>query len=222
MEELQAKFVPVYVFDESIKDTANFAQVENVMVQIGDKYIINPAAVDSVKLLEVSEDDDAVLGDENAPVTIVEFSEFECPFCAKFYDGAYQQIKEKYVETGKVKIIFRDFPLSFHANAQKAAEATECAEEQGKFWEMHDTLFENQASIAVDDLKKYAVDLGLDAEAFNACLDSGKYAEEIEKDMNDGAALGVSGTPGFFINGIKLSGAQPFENFEAIIESELN
>ncbi len=172
--------------------------------------------------IEVSVDDDAFKGDANAPVTIVEFSDFQCPFCARFYTDTLPLIEKEYIETGKVKLVFRDFPLGFHQNAQKASEAAECAKEQGKFWEMHDTIFDNQNAISVDDLKQYAADLGLDTEKFNDCLDTGKYEQEVKKDMEEGQSYGVTGTPAFFINGRLVSGAQPFANFKAIIDEELS
>ena len=166
-------------------------------------------------------DDDTVKGNANAPVTIVEWSDFECPFCARFYSQTLGQIQEKYIDTGKVKIVYRDFPLGFHVNAQKAAEAAECAGEQGKFWEMHDQLFEKGVKEGVSSFKKFASDIGLDTEKFNACLDSGKMASETAKDMQDGQAAGITGTPGFIINGQLISGAQPFSVFQQIIEAEL-
>ncbi|MFA5764151.1 MAG: thioredoxin domain-containing protein [archaeon] len=166
-------------------------------------------------------DDDAFEGSANAPVTIIEFSDFECPYCESFYSGALVQLRKEYIETGKVKIIFRDFPLSFHADAQKAAEAAECAGEQNKYYEMHDKLFENQSNISVADIKNYAIELKLDSSMFNACLDSGAMASEVAADFKDGQALGVSGTPTFFINGQKLVGAQPFSAFKQIIDAEL-
>ena len=172
--------------------------------------------------VQVSADDDPIKGKKDAPVTIIEFSDFQCPYCEKFYSQALPSIEDKYIKTGKVKIIYRDFPLSFHKNAQKSAEASECADEQGKFWEYHNKLFENQNSLAVDNLKQYAKDLGLDAAKFNECLDSGRMANEVQKDLNDGLSYGVSGTPSFFINGVALVGAQPFAAFQQIIEQELN
>ena len=163
-----------------------------------------------------------VKGEEDAPVTIIEFSDFECIFCASFYTGALQEINTQYIETGQVKLVYKHFPLlSRHPNAQKAAEAAECAAEQEKFWEMHDTIFENQTAIGVAALKGYAEDLGLDTAQFNECLDSGKYAQKVMDDLALGSASGVSGTPGFFINGDEVSGAQPFANFQAIIEKHL-
>ncbi|MBU2634536.1 MAG: DsbA family protein [Nanoarchaeota archaeon] len=172
-------------------------------------------------IVEASVDDDAVKGDANAPVTIIEFSDFQCPFCAKFYTDTLPQITEEYIDTGKVKFIYRDFPLGFHQNAQKAAEAAECAGDQDMFWEMHDMLYENQNALTVADLKQYASDLDLDATEFDECLDSGKYEDEVKDDMAEGSSYGVSGTPAFFINGQLLSGAQPFAAFQAVIEAEL-
>ena len=172
--------------------------------------------------LQVSVDDDPVKGDKNAKVTIVEFSDYQCPFCGRFFRDTLPQIEEQYVRTGKIKMVFRDFPLSFHENAQKAGEAAECAEDQDKYWEMHDKLFQNQQKLAVTDLKQYAADLKLDTKKFNDCLDSSKHKAEVQKDMADGSSYGVSGTPAFFINGRKLVGAQPFSAFKSIIDAELD
>ncbi len=177
---------------------------------------------DNDVIVDVSADDDAFKGDENAPVTIIEFSDFECPFCGSFYENALPQIEEKYIKTGKVKFVYRDFPLGFHPDAQKAAEASECARDQEKFWEMHDTIFENQEAIGVSDLKGYAVGLGMNSGAFDTCLDSGKYTSEVQKDLSDGSKAGVDGTPAFFINGRRVVGAQPFSVFEAAIEGALS
>ncbi|MBT3416925.1 DsbA family protein [Candidatus Woesearchaeota archaeon] len=171
--------------------------------------------------IQVSADDDDFLGDANAPVTIIEFSDYECPFCGRFYTDALQQIKEKYVETGKVKFVYRDFPLSFHTNAQKAAESAECAGDQEKYYEMHNMLFESGVTGGITSFKQYAANLGLNQNEFDVCLDSGKYYDEIQNDIKDGSAAGVRGTPATFVNGILVSGAQPFSVFEQIIEAEL-
>lgn len=160
-------------------------------------------------------------GSPDAPVTIVEFSEFQCPYCGRYTQETFPLIDETYIQTGKVKYVFRHFPLNFHEYAQKAAEASACAEEQGMFWEYHDVLFANQDALDVDSLKQYAADLGLDMAKFNACLDSGAMADRVQQDVSDGAVLGVSGTPAFFINGIALFGAQPFSSFQDLIEEEL-
>ncbi|MCD4666604.1 DsbA family protein [archaeon] len=166
-------------------------------------------------------DDDAVLGDPDAPVTIIEWSDYECPFCSRFWSQTLPQIKEQYIDTGKVKLVYRDFPLSFHQNAQKAAEATECVREQGgdeAFWKMHDKIFENQQSLSEANLKIWANELGYD---ISECLDSGKYTSETQKDLSDGSTAGIRGTPGFLVNGQLVSGAQPFSAFEQVIESQL-
>jgi protein-disulfide isomerase len=157
-------------------------------------------------------------GPESAPITIVEFSDFQCPFCSRA-NAAVDEVVKTYGD--KVRVVFRHFPLSFHAEAPKAAEASACAADQKKFWEYHDKLFANQGALKVDDLKKHAADLGLDTARFNECLDSGKNAELVKKDMSAGEKVGVTGTPAFFINGIALSGAVPAEDFKAIIDSEL-
>ncbi len=166
-------------------------------------------------------DDDPVEGNANAPVTIIEFSDFQCPFCERFYTGTLSQIRKDYIDTGKVKLIYRDFPLNFHPEAQKAAEAAGCAEEQGKFWEYHDKIFQNQAALGVASEKQWAKDLGLDTAKFNQCLDSGSRNSEISKDLSDGQNAGISGTPTFFINGQKVVGAQPYSVFQQIIDAEL-
>lgn len=157
-------------------------------------------------------------GPANAPITIVEFSDFECPFCSRV-NPTIEQVMETYGD--KVKIYFRHYPLNFHANAQKASEASMCAHDQGKFWEMHDLLFAEQQQLGVDQLKDKAERLGLDLAAFSECLDGDKYADLVQSDLREGSLAGVSGTPGFFINGRLISGAQPFSAFQEVIDEEL-
>ncbi|MBR9690115.1 thioredoxin domain-containing protein [Candidatus Woesearchaeota archaeon] len=148
-------------------------------------------------------------------MVIVEYSDFECPFCKKAHDGALKQIRQNFGDA--VVIEYKHFPLSFHANAQKAAEASECAREQGKFWEYHDKLFENQKSLGVESLKQYAKELGLNTQSFNACLDDGVKAQLVRDQFLEGQSKGVSGTPAFFIGDSMISGAQPYENFLPVI-----
>ena len=157
-------------------------------------------------------------GPENAKVTIVEFSDFQCPFCGKAA-ATVDEVMKQY--EGKVRLVFRHFPLDFHTEAPKAHEAAMCANEQGKFWEYHDVLFKNQQQLQPDQLKQHAQTLGLDGAKFNECLDSGKYAEAVKKDLEAGKKHGVSGTPAFFVNGRMLSGARPVEDFKRLIGAEL-
>ncbi|KKU04432.1 MAG: DSBA oxidoreductase [Parcubacteria group bacterium GW2011_GWA2_45_30] len=176
----------------------------------------------SAQVLGDLADDDPALGNPSAPVTMVEFADFQCPFCARMFSETLPQIKEKYVKTGKVKFVYRDFPLSsIHQFAQKAAEAGECADEQEKFWQYHDILYSRQQQLSNENIKKWADEIGLDIAQFNQCLDSGKYMDEVAKDLADGQAAGVTGTPGTFVNGRLVSGALPYAQFEAIIEAEL-
>lgn len=186
----------------------------------------NPVVGEKV---DVSVDDDPFIGNEKAKVIVVEFSDFQCPFCRIFWSEAYQQIKKEYIDTGKIKFVFRDYPLPFHSAAQPSAEAAECADDQGKFWEMHDKIFGEQAkqgtgtiTYSAVELKKWASEIGLNTGKFNQCLDSGKYKSEVENDLADGSAYGVSGTPTLYVNGNPIVGAQPFSVFQAIIEQELS
>jgi len=172
--------------------------------------------------VDISVDDDPMKGDPNAPVTIIEFSEFQCPFCKKYIDETYFQIIKNYVDTGKVRYVFRDFPLSFHEFARPAAMAAECAHEQGKFWEYHDLLFTNQAELSEANFKKWATELKLNTVQFNTCLDTEKYSDEVAADQAEGQSYGVSGTPAFFINGQIISGAQPYSVFQQAIEQALD
>ena len=158
-------------------------------------------------------------GVATAPVTIVEFSDFECPYCGGLFP-TLKQVEKNYPQT--VRIVYRQFPLSnLHPHAMKAAEASLCANEQNKFWEFHDSMFGNQRELSIADLKQRAVDLKLDTQAFNQCLDSGREAAAIQTDIQEGARAGVSGTPAIFINGRFLSGNQPYSEIKDVIEDEL-
>lgn len=168
-------------------------------------------------------DDDPSFGPQDAKVVIVEFSDFQCPFCAKVAPTV-KRIKESYGD--KVLFVFRDFPIaSIHPLAEKAAQSAQCAHDQGMFWEFHDLLFEGQkewsSGGSVDSFKAITRELGLDSTTFNECLDSGKYEGEVKKDLQEGQHFGVTGTPTFFINGQKLVGARSYEEFTNIIDAEL-
>lgn len=161
---------------------------------------------------------DPVRGPASAPVTIVEFSDYECPFCARV-NPTLEQVRQTYGD--KVRIVFKDFPLPNHPQAPKASEAGHCANEQGKYWELHDLMFANQRALSVPALKQYATSLGLDMTAFNQCLDSGKHAGLVAAGLRQGESMGVNSTPTLYINGRALIGAQPFEAFKQIIDEEL-
>jgi protein-disulfide isomerase len=161
---------------------------------------------------------DPVRGAATAPVTIIEFSDYQCPFCARV-NPTLEQVRKTYGD--QVKIVFKDFPLPNHAQAPKAAEAAHCAGEQGKYWEMHDQLFANQRALNLPELKQYAVGLSLDATKFNQCLDSGKHAGLVAAGTAQGERMGVNSTPTLYINGRPLIGAQPFDAFKAVIDEEL-
>jgi protein-disulfide isomerase len=171
-----------------------------------------------------------IQGSEDAKVTIVEFSDLQCPFCKQFVDSTYPQLYDTYIKTGQVKFAFRHYPLtSIHPNAQKAGEAAECANEQDSFWEYHDLLFKNQdawsnltAAGAAESFTTYAGELGLDSGQFSDCLSTGKYAQKVTDDTSAGTQAGVDGTPAFFVNGSLITGAQPFSEFQRLIDAELN
>ena len=157
-------------------------------------------------------------GGAKAPVTIVEFSDYQCPFC-KRGEESIQKVFETYGD--KVRIVFRDYPLPFHPQARPAAEAANCANEQGKFWDYNKKLFANQDKLSDDNFKAWAKDLGMDDAKFAECYGKKTHAAQIDKDIADGVAAGVNGTPAFFINGRSLSGAQPFDKFKEVIDDEL-
>lgn len=157
-------------------------------------------------------------GSDSAPITIVDFSDYECGF-SKRARATVEEVLDAY--GSKVLYVFKDYPLSFHRNATRAAEAAHCAGDQGRYFEYHDMLFRNQNSLSPEDLKGYASELKLDMKKFNKCLTTSKYAKRVQDSLAEGSASGVSGTPAFFINGIMLSGAQPFSSFKEIIDAEL-
>lgn len=187
--------------------------VQTLAAQRSVEYLIEPYRVN------LDTEGFPSMGPSNAPVTLVEFSDFECPFCSQFV-GTLEEVKRKYGD--QVRLVFRQFPLSIHANAPKAAEASLCAEDQDKFWPMHDLLFKEQSQLDVAALKDKAGRLGLNRGQFEECLDSGKHAERVQKDMRAGGTAGVTGTPALFVNGIPTpSGAIPYEAVSAFIEDEL-
>ncbi len=201
---------------------------------IAPQPVQQPAQPSAPQIIKVSLDDDPFKGNADAPVTIIEFSDFQCPFCLRFYEQTLPAIIENYVDTGKVKFVYRDLPLdSIHPNARPVHIAAECADEQGKFWGYHDMLFDNQsewgrlpAADLQSTLTQYASDLGLESASFEACLESDAIADEVNKDALDAARYGATGTPAFFIGNekdgfVRITGAQPFSAFQLQIDNLL-
>lgn len=187
------------------------------------------------EIVKISIDNDPIIGNPDAPITIIEFSDFQCPFCARFSIQTLPSILEEYIEQGKVKLVFRDFPIqSIHPNALAASVAAECANDQNKFREMHDILFEKQnewnnleTMDVLSTFNQYASDIQLNSELFDSCLINREHISEIKNDVDDGRAYGVTGTPGFFIGNdqigyVGLEGAQPFESFKKVIDAQLD
>jgi protein-disulfide isomerase len=179
------------------------------------------AVPEKVTRYDIPVDDDPGYGPKDAPIVIVEFSDYECPFCQKWHAETWPQIVEKYGD--KVRLVYRDFPLyGMHPNADPSAQAANCAGDQGKYWEFHSALFSGEYPLSRASYDAIAGNLGLDADKFAACIDTEKYKAEIEADYQFAADLGVQSTPTFFINGLALVGAQPFEVFDRVITLELN
>ncbi|MBF0260201.1 MAG: DsbA family protein [Magnetococcales bacterium] len=201
---------------EHLSDEAKKEAEGKVLTMLLKKF--EPEILLKAPRFTVTGPEDLSRGDAKAPVTIIEFSDFECPYCRRA-QATLKKVTEAYGD--KVRMVFRHYPLPFHAKAPKASEAAQCAADQGKFWPMHDVLFEDKAGLDPADLKKTAKTIGLDMAAFDKCFDSGKHGARITADLTDGKKLGVTGTPTFFINGVRVVGAQPFEKFKSVIDDEL-
>lgn len=201
--------------DTTVKNTNTKAANTNAAAAAAQPTNTAPTKVDiAVKT------DDHIRGNKDATVTLVEYSDFECPYCASVRP-TLDKILSDYGD--KVQLIYRHFPLSFHPQAQKAAEASECASEQGKFWEMHDKLFDmnDAGTLSVENFKKAAGELKLKQSQFDDCLDNDKYANKVKADETEGGQYGVNGTPATFVNGQLVSGALPYDSFKAVIDAAL-
>ncbi len=179
-----------------------------------------PTSVNLEEILKIKSSD-VILGNPDAKVTIIEYGDFECPFCKRFFDETEPLLIKNYIETGKAKMIYRNFPLPGHSHAMPAALAASCAKEQGKFWLYHNEIFKNQDNLATLNYADLAQKLGLNTSQFKTCLESKKYLNQIQKEYNEAQSIGVNGTPTFFINGKQVVGAQPYNVFEQTIEQEL-
>jgi protein-disulfide isomerase len=174
-----------------------------------------------VRRYDIPVDDDPGIGPEDAPILIIEFSDYECPFCQKWHAEVWPLIQSKYGD--QVRLVYRDFPLfDMHPNASPAALAANCANDQGKYWEFHSALFSGQYPLSQQSYDAIAADLGLNASTFDSCVETEKYKAEIEADYQFAAELGIQSTPTFFVNGLAIVGAQPFEMFDQLITMELN
>ncbi len=168
----------------------------------------------------VAEAGNPAIGPVGAPVTIIEFSDYQCPYCKHWYDTVNSRLLKDY--EGKIRFVYRDLPLtSIHPDAQGAAEAADCAGEQNAYWKYHDALFTASHGLGAQAYTQYAADLGLDVNSFNTCVAERRYQQEVNDDASVGASMGLTGTPTFFINGLKIVGAQPYEVFQQIIDNEL-
>ena len=173
-----------------------------------------------VKRYKIPTDGDPSIGPEDAPITIVEFSDYQCPYCVRWYQEVHKRLLEAY--KGKIRFVYRDFPLySIHPEAQAAAEAADCAGEQNAYWQYHDALFSQKNGLGNAAYLQYASELGLDADQFGKCVSERRYKAEVDADFKFATSSGVSSTPTFFVNGLAVIGAQPFEVFQQIIEKEL-
>ena len=221
--------------DSGISNAELKEMIADIQKAPAPQPIQQPSQPNAPQIFQISLDDDPFKGDPDAPVIVVEFSDFQCPFCSRFYQQTLPLIQENYIDTGKIKFVYRDLPLdSLHPNARLTHIAAECADEQEKFWEYHDVLFDKQSQwqrLSSTDLPitltQYAADLGIQTESFETCLESEEMANEVKNDVADATKYGSTGTPTFFVGTeedgfIKLVGAQPFAAFEAAIENYLN
>lgn len=217
------KSLPALVFDNSVEKLDNFTQLSQVLINKDGQYYLNSVAVGIkpgkfLETIQVSPAD-RVKGPDGAPITIIEFSDFQCPYC-EIASEAVKQVLAAYPD--KIRFVFKNFPLvKIHENAQYAAESAECAGDQGKFWEMHDLLFANQDKLDKASISKYASQLKLNKAAFDSCISTGKFKAKIEADAKVAADFGVGGTPAFFINGQLMAESPTLDSFKAAIDAQL-
>lgn len=231
-----AAFFAGLYFSNLDSDQITKSDLDDAISRIESKIGNNlPSPTLPLQPIKISLDDDPIRGNPDAPITIVEFSDYQCPFCARFYAQTLPLLLEEYIDEGKVNLVYRDFPVQrIHPNALAAAAAAECADDQGKYWEYHDTLFEKQnawakldSNSAISTFSQFAAEIELEQQQFDNCLESGKYLEEVQADFSDGKNYQVTGTPGFFIGNedigfVKIIGAKPYDAFKKVIDAQLN
>jgi protein-disulfide isomerase len=226
ISDFKIKSIPAFVFDESVTKTDIYAQAQGIFNKVGDGYFMNTdqVGIKAGKFLEtptVSEDDSQI-GPKDAKVKVVLFSDFQCPYCKTFYD-TYKKAVNDYKD--RVLFVFKHVPLDFHKQAMNAAMAGECAQEQGKFWEMSDKLYASQADWSNADgtakFKTYALQLGLNAATFNKCIDDSKYANKIAANQSQAQDYGISGTPSFFVNDQFFGGVVSYDELKKSLDEQL-
>ncbi len=222
VEKFEIKTIPAFVFDKAIEKVKNFEQLKEILKKNGDEYLFDAskAGIPVCKYLKIPpvKDSDAQKGPKDAKITIIEYSDHQCPYCSK----AHQTVEQLFNDfEGKIRLVKKHLVLEYHKKAQKAAEAAECAGDQNKFWQMNEKLFANQKDLSVEKIKEMAKEISLDTKKFNSCLDSGKYEEKVKNQKKEGEEFGINGTPFFFINDQVISGAQPYEEFKKVVEKEL-
>ena len=227
MEKFNIRTIPAFIFSKDIEETALFAQAQSVFEQKDNQYLLDSAAVGLPvgKYTETPtiDEGDIVVGSRDAKVKVIEYSDFQCPYCKQMHESVISPMLKEYGD--KIAYVYKHLPLNFHAQAQNSALASECANEQGKFVAYADKLFAEQAqwgaTQGTQSFKNYARQLGLNASQFNQCMDSNKYGDKIEADAQEAQSFGVSGTPGTFVNDQFNGGVVPYESFKASIDAEL-
>ena len=221
-----------YAVGDGDKDDAILQELKQIRVlleRIEKKGLAAAPRKARVTTAQLSTKDRPSLGEDNAPVTIVEVSDYQCPYCKRFVDNTFPQLKKEYIDTGKVRLVFKDLALGFHKHARKAAQAAHCAGDQGKYWEMHDILFKNAKRLDEKYLPEYAVAINLNKEKFVACLNSNQHLAAIDLDVKQANQAGLTGTPSFvigkttpdLIKGNVVRGAQPFASLKIAIDKQL-
>ncbi len=222
IKKFEIKTIPAFVFDDNIKKVENYEQLAEILIEEDGQYLFDAvkAGIPTCQYLEVPpvKDSDSQKGPKDAKVTIIEYSDHQCPYCSKAHQTAEQLFNDY---EGKIRLVKKHLVLEYHKEAQKAAEAAECAGDQNKFWQMNEKLFANQDDLSVEKIKGIAKEISLDTKKFNSCLDSGKYEEKVKNQKKEGEEFGISGTPFFFINNQVINGAQPYEEFKKVVEKEL-
>ena len=243
LEKYGVRVLPQIVLPKEIEELDVFPSLEPILSERGDAYLLDDEQIMRIPapairvLYSPKLDERSYKGYQSAKLSLVDFEDYECPYCGKFFKETLLKIEKEYIESGKLKYYFKDFPLAFHPHSRITAEAAECAGEQGKYWEMHDKLFEGNLSgyrernldkyLGKEAIERYAKEIGLDLEEFRKCLEEGRYSKEVEEDFEEGTELGVSGTPTFFIvlpdgTSYMVVGAWPYDRFKEIIEDALS